>query len=193
MVEPKGSFWPTYSKSQDTCHPPSLSGSLVRTAGWVHLPSSSTASLVSCTQHNTAPYLGKTAADTKLLRPKVLAVTCRGLLIRKRCSSGREIEPEEGHEISLGATTDFPRHPLLTLVSNKPCLTFYGNWGHHKVLSGSDLYMQLCKFLQSSQVWPDSPLCAVFQGSCQECGRALSSELAHQGDYPRCAEYCPKG
>lgn len=32
-------------------------------------------------------HLGKTAADTKLLRSKVLAATCRGLLIRKRCSS----------------------------------------------------------------------------------------------------------
>lgn len=32
-------------------------------------------------------HLGKTAADTKLLRSKVLAVTCRGFLIRKRCSS----------------------------------------------------------------------------------------------------------
>lgn len=51
------------------------------TAIWV-CPSGTAATSNCCELH-----LGKTAADTKLLRSKVLAVTCRGLLIRKRCSS----------------------------------------------------------------------------------------------------------
>lgn len=54
---------------------------------------SSTLKRVAC---GSFPYLGKTAADTKLLRSKALAVTCRGLLIRKRCSSSMGDTTREG-------------------------------------------------------------------------------------------------
>lgn len=84
-----------------------------------------------------APYLGKTAADTKLLSSKALAVTCRGLLIRKRCSSSiGEIIGKVTMRPRLGATTTFPRMPPACLGSHKTFLSCFPWWlgQNHKEL-----------------------------------------------------------
>lgn len=71
--------------------PPSWDGRLGTSPGEVQLRP-----LVGDMWLHMASYLGKTAADTKLLRSKALAVTCRGLLIRKRCSSSMGDTTREG-------------------------------------------------------------------------------------------------